>query len=936
MNELYLMHYGVGHDENPPGRGSGRYAYGTGENPGQHQESFRDTVKRLRAEGLTDKQICEFMNIPSTEFRALVTVNRAIERNELARRAMNYKDKGMSTTAIGEKMGIPESTVRNLINPIISQRTAETIKVADAIKKEVAEKGYIDVGTNVNISMDISEQKLINVVRYLQLEEGYVVATPRVEQFGTGKKTTIKVIAPPGTDPRDIYNAAKELDPETGMPKIQLMEGWHKDYVPETGEEVLKPLHKPVNMDADRVKVRYSEEGGIDKDGVMELRPGVEDLSLGASQYAQVRIGVKDKDGNKAYLKGMAVYGDPKDFPDGVDVIFNTNKHVGTPKMPVGEEKGVLKAQTKDENNPFKAAISRQNDWVDINGKEHEGPINIVRDEGAWKEYNNTVSSQFLSKQPYKLAKQQLDLMYASKKQEFDDICALENPVIKRKLLDDFADQCDSDAVHLRAASFPRQGHHVLLPVTSLKENEVYAPRFKEGETVVLVRFPHASRAEIPELTVTHHNKEAERFMKNAVDAVGINPKVAGQLSGADFDGDTVLVIPNPHTSMNRTTKKTEGAIKVEAAIPELRSFEPKEVYKGYSGMKVMTPHQTQLEMGKVSNLITDMTIKGATRDELIPVIKHSMVVIDAEKHELDWKASEADNHIKYYKQKYQQHADDDGFGGAQTLISRSKGEIRVDERKQYFKTDPETGEKISIPTGRMITRRNKKGEVTKVEPATTTSTQMYEAKDARELISKEGSQIEEVYANFANQMKALGNASRKEYLNTGKIVRNPEKTKEYANEVASLNSKLLQAKKNAPLERQAHALANAQLAQQKKDNPGMTKADIKKAKGKLLQPARRAVGAHKTQIQITDKEWEAIQAGALSDNKVMEIFNNSDSAKIKERATPRSRQVISSGKRARIVSLLKQGYSLDQIASFAGVSSSSVGKIKLEEGITV
>ena len=110
-----------------------------------------------------------------------------------------------------------------------------------------------------------------------------------------------------------------------------------------------------------------------------------------------------------------------------------------------------------------------------------------------------------------------------------------------------------------------------------------------------------------------------------------------------------------------------------------------------------------------------------------------------------------------------------------------------------------------------------------------------------------------------------------------------------------------------------------------------MTKADIKKAKGKLLMPARRAVGAHKTLIDISDKEWEAIQAGALSDNKVWEIFNNSDSAKIKERATPRERKELSAAKKSRIKSLVDRGYTYEQIANFIGVSESTIARVAHE-----
>ena len=79
--------------------------------------------------------------------------------------------------------------------------------------------------------------------------------------------------------------------------------------------------------------VRYADDvgsdgvKGIEKDGVIELRRGVEDLDLNGNRYAQVRILV---DGTH-YLKGMAVYSD--DMPDGVDVVFNTNKKKGTPAL---------------------------------------------------------------------------------------------------------------------------------------------------------------------------------------------------------------------------------------------------------------------------------------------------------------------------------------------------------------------------------------------------------------------------------------------------------------------------------------------------------------------------------------------------------------------------------------------------------------------------
>lgn len=44
----FLMHYGKGHDDNPPGRGSGRYPYGSGKRPMQDVRSKEDRLAAMR------------------------------------------------------------------------------------------------------------------------------------------------------------------------------------------------------------------------------------------------------------------------------------------------------------------------------------------------------------------------------------------------------------------------------------------------------------------------------------------------------------------------------------------------------------------------------------------------------------------------------------------------------------------------------------------------------------------------------------------------------------------------------------------------------------------------------------------------------------------------------------------------------------------------
>ena len=148
---------------------------------------------------------------------------------------------------------------------------------------------------------------------------------------------------------------------------------------------------------------------------------------------------------------------------------------------------------------------------------------------------------------------------------------------------------------------------------------------------------------------------------KNPKDAVCINSKVAERLSGADFDGDTVLSIP------------TGGKTKILSSpeLSGLKGFDNKHEYPAREGMKVMPKTSIGREMGMISNLITDMTLRGATNEELTRAVKHSMVVIDAYKHKLDYKKSEADNGIAALQKKYQPKYDEDG-----NLKPKGGGEI--------------------------------------------------------------------------------------------------------------------------------------------------------------------------------------------------------------------------------------------------------------------
>lgn len=974
--EEILMHYGMP-------RRSGRYPWGSGEDPYQHGRDFLGRVEELRKQNFTytdekgkvwtgDTAIAKSMNLSTTQFRTELSLAKGERRALDVARAKSLKEDGLGATEIGRIMDIPESTVRSLLDEKSESRMNKAKETAAFIKQQIDEKGMIDIGAGVERELGISKEKLQQAI-YLLEREGYPVYEGGIPQVtNPGQQTTQKVICPPGTEHKEIYN----YDQVHSLNEYISRDG---------GDTYEKKFTYPESMDSKRLKIRYSEEGGLEKDGIVELRRGVEDLSLGESRYSQVRILV---DGTH-YIKGMAVYSD--DMPDGVDVIFNTNKKAGTPM-----EK-VLKEIKKDPDNPFGSAIKDAQQggqywYTDKDGNKKLGLINKRADEGDWDDWKNALPSQFLGKQSLAMAKKQLGLAKADKLAEYDEICSLTNPTVKKHLLQKFADSCDAAAVHLQAAALPGQKYHVIIPVNSLKETEVYAPGYDSGTKLALIRYPHGGTFEIPILTVNNKNATAKTLIgTDPIDAVCINSKVAERLSGADFDGDTVMCIP---------THDRHGRVKIASTPPlkGLEGFDPKTEYgpDTYAGRNVKLMKNTGTQMGIVSNLITDMTLGGATPDELARAVRHSMVVIDAEKHKLDYKKSEIDNNIIALKKKYQPHVDDDGkvqYGGASTILSRSKGQesvlkrqgtpkINIKGTEDYDPNKPEgallyktaddlyrpirtvnkktgivtltstTGEKIKYDpkneeernkyqpvkkkneqTGE-ISYVSKSGDITyALEERTQKSTRMAETDDAYTLVSDGRHPMELVYADYANSMKSLANQARVEMVSTGKIAYSKTAKQTYQQEVDDLNKKLDNALLNATRERAALRKANAEVKSKKEaykleNDSEMKKSDVKKISQQAISKYRDEVGAVSRRdraIQITDREWEAIQAGAVSETVLKQILDNTDVDNLRQRATPRATTTLSQAKVNRIKAMSDSNYSLNDIARALGVSTSTV-----------
>lgn len=889
VEEDILMHYGVK-------RRSGRYPWGSGDNPYQHGGDFLARVEELQRLGKTEKQIADELHLSTTDLRMQVRVAKHERRALQADRARSLREDGKTLDEIASILGYAnDSSVRALLNENTAANKNKAQATAEILKKELAEKGAIDVGTGVERQLGVSTGVLQEALFILETEgyNRYGVGVPQVND--PKKRTITPVISVPEIDQREVYQNL-DLVKSVG------------DYHSTDGGESWDKREYPASIDSSRVKILYGDEGGALKDGVIEIRRGVADLDLGDSHYAQVRILV---DGTH-YLKGMAMYSD--DMPDGADIVFNTNKHTGTPKM------DVLKKIQDDPDNPFGALIKAngQSHYIDADGNEKLSAINKLKEEGDWDKMSKNLSSQFLSKQPIQLIKKQLDLTYADAADEFSEICSLNNPTVKRKLLLDFADECDSAAVHLKAAALPRQSTQVILPLNAMKETEIFAPNYHDGEKVVLIRYPHGGTFEIPELTVNNKNQTAVSVLgKNIRDAVGINPKVAERLSGADFDGDQVVVIP------------TGGRVKIQStpALKDLKDFDPKTDYstEGKTGVRLLAKGAaTQRQMGEISNLITDMTLKGATEPEIARAVKHSMVVIDAAKHKLDYRQSEKDNGIAELKKKYQGFDDETGHhGGASTLLSRRKQDVEVPERQGSGVIDPLTGKVVYKESGRTYVDPR----TGKTVAATTKVKRILAVDDVRSMSS--GTLQEEAYADYANKMKDLANKARLEYKATPTLKRSASAAKAFEPEVNRLMAALKVAQLNAPLEREAQRIANARVKAKVQANNITDKDEISKIRRAAISDARNSTGASgkRTRITISDGEWTAIQSGAISDTTLSEILRYAEPKTVRERATPRRTTQLSDARISRIKAMANSGHTNAEIAEALGISTSAVSK---------
>ena len=1041
MDELYLAHSGKGHDENPPGRGSGRYPWGSGNRKHQHDWDVKARMDKLAAQGMSQADIAKAMGYTKYDYYTKETkpsISKYKAERQIAVRNIrmdefeeilwydSHKDpetgKPYTNKKIAELMGLPnESSVRTKRNNAYEEDPI--FKATDKLKQAVKENGYLDVGKGTELYVGLSPDSFKTSLEVLR-NEGYEIYPLKQEQNnnpGGNKTTTMVLIAP---------NKVGENDKQTFKDAYEALKSGKISRLKDD-DDVSNPLSQrvhqwedPIKVPLKKIEIKYDEEGGTAKDGIIEIR-AVKDkdgnivaadpsLNLGTningdpSRYAQVRIMVdggkeciteKNPSGLK-YIKGMAVYN--LNLKEGTDILVNSNKSIND-----GVKKA-LKDIEPDENLPFGSSVVQQHYIDPKTGKEKLSAIQLVgtvtdddhdrHTEGAWGNWSKNLPSQFLAKQNISLVKKQLKADTLLKEDEFETIMSIKNPTVRKKLLVEFGDGCDKAAEDLKAAPIPGQRTHVLIASKTLKDNECYAPNYDNGQTLALVRFPHAGPFEIPVVKVNNNNKEMrEAIGKNALDAIGVNWNVASRLSGADFDGDNVIAIPMTKKSKDGGFERNVN-IKSSDPLKELVGYDTN-IYstknprfkdmvdeKGNPTYKYFkTDKDKGKEMGVITNLIMDMQSKGCEDPkELVDAVRYSMIVIDAKKHELNYKQAYKDYHIADLKKKYQTNEETGHVGGASSLLTRAKSPTEVDIRSTTSRIDPETGKRIydspkvtqkpvrakvyakDPETGKYLKDekgnkiaetyqgkyvKDKNGNYTyvqgklgknnrelwedtgKVKDLKTSITKMQATDDARTLLSSKPNEIEKTYADYANHMKSMANAARKEsvLINPAKESKaDPIAAKEYSEEVASLNAKLVKAKKNSSREREAQRLCTSRVNAAKEAHPEMYQDydTEKKLRDRMLKEARIDCNAQKDRIKFTEKEWEAIEHNAISPTKLLSMLENADTDSYKSLALPKSNS-ISTAKKNRIKALYNNGYSQEEIARMVdGVSTSSISNI--------
>ena len=150
--DKYLRHYGIL-------RKSGRYPWGSGDDPEQRSGSFLGMVAEMKRNGLSETEIAEAFSTPdmpfnTTDLRATRTIARNAQKAADVAKAQAYKERGYSNVEIGKKFNPPknESSVRALLAPGAKDRTDRLTNITNMLREEVLTKGAVQVGKGTELN----------------------------------------------------------------------------------------------------------------------------------------------------------------------------------------------------------------------------------------------------------------------------------------------------------------------------------------------------------------------------------------------------------------------------------------------------------------------------------------------------------------------------------------------------------------------------------------------------------------------------------------------------------------------------------------------------------------------------------------------------------------------------------------------------------------
>lgn len=256
-DEANLTHYGMP-------RRSGRYPWGSGDNPYQHSADFMARVQSLKKSNATavdestgeiltgERAIAKIMGLSNTkELRVQYALAKDEKRTYDVQTAKSMRADGKSLNEIAKAMGFKnDSSVRSLLNDQSASKMNKSKKTADTLKQCLKEKlkddpkAVLDVGVGVERELGVSKEKL-NEALYIMQQEGYQVWKGSVPQAtNPGKKTNLRIVGPEGT------------------PKSAPFDYEHihsvSEYTSRDNGETFSKTKFPVSMDPKRLAIRYA------------------------------------------------------------------------------------------------------------------------------------------------------------------------------------------------------------------------------------------------------------------------------------------------------------------------------------------------------------------------------------------------------------------------------------------------------------------------------------------------------------------------------------------------------------------------------------------------------------------------------------------------------------------------------------------------------